>query len=264
MINLQFLTDKPLISVFEAVFQGKTGRFLSKNKMKSIDYVEVQSDFLDISALRYIPFKKILSVGDNAITIANNLCINAANEIDTAGYITLSLGLPVYSSTGNFFGNLKDVVLNESGQVFLLQAENLEFTPDRIKSISDNMLILGEKAPQKKVPKKITIPDENQPVEMLNSPIESPQIFDEILVVESMPQSIENSFVGGEIASTPISTPARLISDYRFLLGRIVTEDIYSQKHENIVRNGTVITAAVVERARLFGRLVELTINSKS
>lgn len=57
--------------------------------------------------------------------------------------------------------------------------------------------------------------------------------------------------------------PFRIISNYGFLLGRLVTKTIFSFNRELIVKEGDVITTPIVERARHAGKLVELTLNSK-
>ena len=57
--------------------------------------------------------------------------------------------------------------------------------------------------------------------------------------------------------------PPRIISDYNFLLGRTLTEDLFTYNGELIAYSNTPITINVVERARLSGKLLELTLNSK-
>jgi hypothetical protein len=56
--------------------------------------------------------------------------------------------------------------------------------------------------------------------------------------------------------------PQKLIGGYTFLLGRTVGEDIKNIKDEIIIERGSVITDDVVEKAGVYGKLVELTFNS--
>jgi len=57
--------------------------------------------------------------------------------------------------------------------------------------------------------------------------------------------------------------PPRIISDYNFLLGRMLTDDLYTYQGEIIAYKNTAITIAVVDKARMSGKLLELTYNSK-
>ncbi|HKL93851.1 MAG TPA: hypothetical protein VJZ69_01045 [Clostridia bacterium] len=66
-----------------------------------------------------------------------------------------------------------------------------------------------------------------------------------------------------KFALNEMHNPFRIISNYSFLLGRLVTKTIFSFNRELIVKEGEVITTPVVERARHAGKLVELTLNSK-
>lgn len=57
--------------------------------------------------------------------------------------------------------------------------------------------------------------------------------------------------------------PIRLVSDYRFLLGRTVTNNIYNLRKELVVEKYTLVTVPVVEHALRTGKLIELILNSR-
>ena len=57
-------------------------------------------------------------------------------------------------------------------------------------------------------------------------------------------------------------TPARIISDYDFLLGRTLLRDLFTYANTLIARAGTTVTKDLVETASRYGKLVELTLNS--
>ena len=60
------------------------------------------------------------------------------------------------------------------------------------------------------------------------------------------------------------NSPLRIISDYHFLLGRVVKENVFSFSGELLIASGTTVTPAVVEKARRYGKLIELTTSSES
>ncbi|MDD4839662.1 MAG: PRC-barrel domain-containing protein [Clostridia bacterium] len=68
-----------------------------------------------------------------------------------------------------------------------------------------------------------------------------------------------------EKPSAPVEVlmPTRVISDYGFLLGRLVTKNIFSYSQELIAKEGDIVTTILVDKVRNFGKLVELTLNSK-
>ncbi len=59
-------------------------------------------------------------------------------------------------------------------------------------------------------------------------------------------------------------TPARIISDYTFLLGRVLSGDLTSYAGATIAKAGTVIDDSLVEKSRLCGKLVDLVLLAKS
>jgi hypothetical protein len=62
---------------------------------------------------------------------------------------------------------------------------------------------------------------------------------------------------------TPSGAPARIISDYSFLLNRLVLQDVYSTTGELIIPANSKISVQTVETARRYGKLVELTVGSR-
>ena len=56
--------------------------------------------------------------------------------------------------------------------------------------------------------------------------------------------------------------PPRLVSDYSFLKGRVLTQDIYDGEKNLLIAKNTVVDEEAVERARAHFRLVDLTLFS--
>lgn len=77
-------------------------------------------------------------------------------------------------------------------------------------------------------------------------------------VVEKAPITMAQPKVA--VATTP--QPPRIISDFNFLLGRTLATDLYTFSGELIAYKNTPVTVSVVDKARLNGKLLELTYNS--
>ncbi len=58
-------------------------------------------------------------------------------------------------------------------------------------------------------------------------------------------------------------TPARIISDYTFLLGRVLTADLKTYTGATIAGRGTIVDDSLVEKSRLSGKLVDLVLLAK-
>lgn len=59
-------------------------------------------------------------------------------------------------------------------------------------------------------------------------------------------------------------TPSRIISDYTFLLGRVLSSDLTTFAGALLAKAGTTIDDALVEKSRLNGKLVDLVLLAKS
>lgn len=81
-----------------------------------------------------------------------------------------------------------------------------------------------------------------------NSPLFTKDAFDKI--------------VGEESVYEDTHTPTRVICDYEFLLGRTLGQDLYTYTNQPLAQKGDIVTDDLVRKARLAGKLVELTLNS--
>ncbi len=73
-----------------------------------------------------------------------------------------------------------------------------------------------------------------------------------------------DKIVGKEVVynDTDERTPARVITDYDFLLGRNLLHDLNTYAGILIAKKGTIVTKDLVETAARYGKLVDLTLNS--
>lgn len=250
------VTDKRVISVAEAAFRGKICGVFVKKQSHTVKFLATREEFLDNAVLRHIPFTKILHIGDDALTVINGLCIKGDDCADVSDCIFIKIGLPVYNDDGNFLGTLNEVDIEDaSGRVAAYIVGGNGFAPDEVASASADMLIIGKRRLPPRSPKRIKKPKADYAVKALS--VELPP------TVEVAAVGISDAFAGGGELTADYHVPARLISDYSFLLGRLIIADIFSYGGEPIVKRGETVTTDTVERARRYGKLAELTLNSK-
>lgn len=177
-------------------------------------------------------------------------------------------------------------------------------TPEQIASVSNDIIILykdGQKPLRKSAPRKVKKPAENTVVaaleeppvidgaasekesaeaaalsEISDAPAENKTDVSEIREIALtelispeellLPQAETQSSEGDQAPAQCRQNimPQRVICNYRFLLGRLVTANIYNMRREPIVKAGSLITAEVVLTAHRNNKLVDLTLHSKA
>ena len=60
------------------------------------------------------------------------------------------------------------------------------------------------------------------------------------------------------------NTNNKIITDFRFLIGRILSQDIIAINGELIAKKDAIVTKEIVNKASHFGKLVEIARYSKS
>ncbi|MDR3216526.1 MAG: PRC-barrel domain-containing protein [Clostridiaceae bacterium] len=77
--------------------------------------------------------------------------------------------------------------------------------------------------------------------------------------------TLDEAFRGSDsiTGAADAGVPAKIISDYNFLLGRRILTNIRTREGEILLFKDTVITFALIDKARKSGKLLELILNSK-
>lgn len=287
MRKISDFLSKPLISLNNASFEGTIIGFLCGKKLKTIEYLCILIENNTSDEIKYVSIKRIKNANENAVTVLSNLCIKNADDIDIMRFVENPLNSNVYTSDGKLEGRLTDVYFNDTEKTvteILIDEKPIQI--NRLASISRDIIILyGEGQPivRKSAPRKIKKPVADTPVEMLDNLDDTKTVFDEIGFSVDKPTdnttadyakqsdtleitelSLPSALEGAKAEPVVDKMPAKLISDYRFLLGRVVTNNIYNMQKVLIIRANTIVTAEIVEIARKNNKLIELTLSSKS
>ncbi len=279
--------SKPVISIYEASIIGTVINITFDKKMKRVCSLLIVSDTDEDEALYAIPISRIMTV-DNALTIKNGNSVTLYEESNI--FVRSPINHPVYLTTGEKKGIVQDVAFDEkSFEVIELCLDNEKIPAAKVASVSNTLVILkGEgfvrvQAPRAKRERKF-IPSEHIEKSFRKDYDDEGERAD----YEEEYEELKNQYTyekankvfiskeeGEEDEKEPyvevlnqnsrgkISMPARIISDYSFLLNRKVLQDVYNTMGELIIPANTVITAETVETARRCGKLVELTIGSR-
>ena len=274
MKNFLTLKNLSVLSKNDFCIIGKITDCILDLSLKKIAYFLCIKD----ESVLLLPPSTISSVGD-VVVIDNLTDIRKVEDVDFTAFKTL-VGKEVYTNSGVKKGVVLDIVYSgENVTEFVL--EDATVKPNEVQGVGEIVLL---KAPIKRKRRKkadfTALADKDIPVEILaedtstgefneNKPFVDDEMAENEVIthknkttlIERTTQSTANEVDG--IINPQYNMPPRIISDYNFLLGRTLTEDLFTYNGELIAYSNTPITINVVERARLSGKLLELTLNSK-
>lgn len=268
MINLKNLVGKCVICLSSAKKVGKSLDIIFDGDVRFAEYILLVNEH----GTRYIPLSAVRGAND-AVIVDGELF--AEQDVNLEGLKNDMLNEEVYLQNGTLLGHVTDVEMTNDGRVQRVVLEGETFTPAQILRIGD---VIIKKVARKSIPR----PKEDYPVYALKdedtndlseqNAVSVPEFIQfvpqsAISLNAKEPQLSESALavlLQGENASFKEDehTPARIISDYQFLLGRTLNADLFTYSGELIAPKGGEVTKSVVERARSAGKLVELTLGS--
>lgn len=192
------------------------------------DTISVPNTSKDTDLLFAIPFKSISASKDAAI-LQNEIKFSLL-DLDVTSLCRL-LGKKVYSADGVYKGEINDIEYGERGLVSAIFTDDGNLAPEEIAGAKEVVMLKGKRTAKPK------------------------------FVLPSKPEDSPATLLTETTANELI--PPRIIGDYNFLLGRTLIKDLKSYSGELLARENTFVTVELVEVARRFGKLVELTLNSK-
>ena len=273
MKNFLTLKNLSVLSKNDFCIIGKITDCILDLPLKKIVYFLCIKD----ESVLLLPPSAISSIGD--VVVVDLTDIRKVEDVDFTAFKTV-VGKEVYTHSGVHKGVVLDVVCSGENVVeFVL--EDATVKPNEVQGVGEIVML---KAPIKRKRRKkadfTALADKDVPVELLAEDTSTgefnenkPFVDDEM--AESEVNAYKNKVASNENAKSSTidevdsvinpqyNMPPRIISDYNFLLGRTLTEDLFTYNGEPIAYSNTPITINVVERARLSGKLLELTLNSK-
>ena len=67
-----------------------------------------------------------------------------------------------------------------------------------------------------------------------------------------------------DFINSETNTQNKIITDFRFLIGRILSQDVIALNGEMIARKDSIVTKDIVNKASSYGKLVEIARYSKA
>ena len=259
---MQKTTDfsaREILSIEDCAVLGAVKNVYFDERAKQVLYLSLFKD----EKLMLLPFDKIVSKAD-AIVIDSSVSLVDACDVDITALKTLD-GKTIFSASGENKGKIDCVELSANGKTNKIVAGETAYPLSAFQAFGDVLILKQAKkrAPRHTVPRDKT----NRKVQMFEDAPKTAPPQKPILAEQGLPLFSKDALekiVGKEVVydDTDERTPARVITDYDFLLGRTLLHDLKTYAGALIAKEGTIVTKDLVETAARYGKLVDLTLNS--
>ena len=228
----------PVISLYESEFQGIIFNVIFDFKNKKCKYLCVLNEEDGIQKI--LKINDIYLIGEECVFIRNDSVLELECNYDNELYnCNTPLNLRTYDMEGKLLGTSSDIILDEKFNIQSITLNNgqdincenvFNLGKTIILTTNANVNIAKFKPKQKTTIKKV---DSNKVTILTDSSI----------------------MKGGNQENLTIN---KIITDFRFLVGRILSKDIVAVNGEMIAKTGSTITKDIVNKASFYGKLVEI------
>lgn len=252
-----------VVSIWNKSFEGIVENVLFDRKTNKAKFFKIYNENTNETYL--LNPTEIYSLSKTTILIKNNTLLNPEVNLELCAKNCLNpVGASLYNFDGVEKGIITDLQLDSKFKITNV------FCCEKAFPIS-NIFILGENIsflkPNKNIKlstfapkKKIKISKTNIAVKSLdfsNSNNQNIEIKPAERAIEVIPEEKTPP------NHSPQTSPKRIITDYRFLINRVLIDNIVLSNGEILIHKNSRINSKLIEKARTFGKLIELTQKSR-
>jgi len=240
MYKISDLISTPVISLFECEYLGIINNIYFDSKQKKCNYICILNENENLK--KTIKIQDIYKVGQECIFIKNKSNLNLKTDCEKELYNSYSLiNLLVFNLDGTKLGNSNDIIVDKNFNLQKVILNNdKELQANEIFNISKTMILTSDA--------KISTLKFKPKTKSINQDI----INNKVIILDSSKVE-EKEHISND----------KIITDYRFLIGRKLLKDIQSFNGEIIARKSTPISKDIIQKASLLGKLVEVARYSK-
>lgn len=281
MIKITDILSKPVISLIDSKTEGIIKNAIFDKNFKRLKSL-VLFDNNEHQEEKVLNIQNIYSYGENAIIIKDGQDLNLEISSIKIDDKPLPINNFVYTYLGKFIGQVTDIILDDKFYIKGLVTNKEEININEIISCGQDAVIIQDKEKKanisnikRKKNKTVSILNKNekheQKVIILDNeeksltPIEIKENENEIKKLietnntEINDDKLENTPKIKYVLKDTPSTPKTMLANTDFLIGRKLEKNIYSQNKELIARKNTKITLDIINKAKMFYKLRELT-----
>ncbi len=237
MTKLSQLISLPVFSIYEGKLEGTIENALLNAENNKIEFLLVYNEEDNLKKL--VAFNEIYSISESGIAVKNSAFLNLYESMELKSCKCYNpINTMVFKVDGSYLGKVTDVVISKN-KVTSFLINDIETDIKEVLSFNNSLTLikskLGQRASAFKLPEIKT------------------KVLDTKVSIQS-PSPTRNQMV---------ITPKRAVVNYSFLINRHVTKDILSTTGEVLLKRDTLVTLGVINLAKQFGKLKELTLFSK-
>ena len=230
MLKLSEIISLPVINLFELKIEGTVENVYIHPTTRKVTYLKIYNEERDEYSV--LELKNIYKIGKDAVLIANS---NKLTLLENKELILEKMVCPLnsfcFDLSGNMLGKINEINI-EKNTLHSIETGQDSYTTSNICGISNNMTIVGDN--------KVKISKFSPKTKFSFSKAKTAQ---KVKIESTIPQ--------------------KEITNYEFLLKRKLTKDIKNENGEIIAKNGVRITTNLINKLKCYGKLKELTLNSK-
>lgn len=251
MNKISELISLPVITIYESKQLGLISNILFDYKQKKCKYAVILND--DDNIKNIIKITDIFKIGKECVFLKNKTQIqletNCLKELES---LQNPINLPCYNLDGEYIGTCTDIIINDNFYIEeLTLSSGKQIKAEIIFNIGEILLINNKKISINQFKPRLTIEKNNITKNTNNE--QNVIILENISNEEKLDNKIDI------LQTSKIETQnTKIITDYRFLIGRILNKDIIAFNGEILAKQGSTINKDIVNKASNYGKLVEI------
>lgn len=251
----------PVISIMEGKELGKAKSLVINPANGTVAAVAIDDGKWYLGA-KLLPFSAITGLGEYAVTIENSNSVALYSENQEFEKLLTAeievIGTKVLTKTGRILGKVNEIIIDLSGKITACEVEDV--TKDITHLPAERVLTFG---------KEVLIVNEadapGAPVQAAATTTAAPKV-DFVPITPAAPAAVETPAVktaANEPAPEVADESAKKFDDKhrKFLLGKKANRRIETDNGMVIVEQGGEITEEVIQKAKLAGKFVELSMS---
>ncbi|MDF2945532.1 MAG: hypothetical protein K0S51_211 [Bacillales bacterium] len=243
----------PIIGILDGQEIGKVRSLVINPDKQSVDFLTIEHEDWQTS-VKAIPFKKVVGIGEYALTVESESVIIDLNEIPIANQLVNKkiriINSKVMTRKGQLLGDIKEYFIDEESGNILGVYMNMNGKELTLKS--ENVITFG---------KDIVIVNEEASVSFLSNPLELVEAEETVAKTTVSPKVEEVIFPNNVLENDEIK--ALKDKQVELLVGKTLSKDIYTTNGQVLFPEGTVLTEEDIFRAQEIGSnlIIEISMN---
>ncbi len=267
MKNSAQIIGLPIISISDGEQIGKVKTLVINPEKGSLDFLTVEQEDVQLS-LKAIPFKKVVGIGEFAITVENVHDVIDLSEIPIANQLVNKQirikNTKAMTRKGQLLGEVTEFFVDEeTGEIIGIElrvGDRQAVLPSAaILTYGKDILVVSEDAPQSLLDDADLLISQQEGEKAVEDP------SDEQTAPGQEKVSAWHSHIEGMVEEAENIEALQALREKQIALlkGKRVTKDIFDKNGNVLIATGTILTAEHIQRAQEEGPsvIVDLSMN---